>query len=228
MKKIIVLQISLLILFSGTLGGLLVGTDVYSDVQRKIVEELCLSCIKLKPNTIKEYKFETANGKDHPDFVIENLTDGPVILDYRITFCPGCNNLEEFVLSDVFKTSFPNPLEDDEYTEIPDLLYLKRQFKDTNVTYIHFNTGDENSLDVPINGKYEKSRDVYDTIGDGGNPMLVFITYGYNHGFIEPFYCTLYSVGSGNYEKDSEEIKGELLDLIYESIDLYYEHKGAH
>ena len=51
MKKMIALQITLLILFSGTLGGLITGTDVYNDVQRKIVTELCLSCIKLKPNT---------------------------------------------------------------------------------------------------------------------------------------------------------------------------------
>lgn len=221
-----VLQISLLILFSGALGGLLTGTDVYVDVQRKIVEELCLSCIKLKPNTIKEYRFLPV-GKSHPDFIIENLTKGPVILGYRITFCPGCNELEEFILSDVFNTSFPNPLADNENNEVPDLVYLERQFKDTNVTFIHFNTGDSSSLDVPIGGAFDKSRKVYDVIGDGGNPMLVFITYGYNHGFIEPHYCTLYSIGSGNYESDSKAIKEDLIDLINEAVDLYNEHQGA-
>ena len=213
-----IFQIIILLVFIVGFFTIFFTTDVYDEVQRKIVEELCLSCIKLKPNTIKEYIFETANGAPHPDFIIENLSKGPIILDYRITFCPGCIELENNVLSKVFNTSFPNPLEDDEDTEIPDLLYIEREFKNTNVTFIHFNTDDENSLDVPPDGIYAKSRDVYDVVGDQGNPMVVFITYGYNHGFIEPFYCTLYDI----------ESEKELLDLIYESVDLYNEHKEAH
>jgi hypothetical protein len=217
MKKLLVLQITLLIIFSGAIGGLLTQTEVYNDVFRKIVDELCLSCIKLKPNTIKEYRF-LPDSSLHPDFVIENLTKGPVILAYRITFCPGCIELEHNVLSKVFNTTFPDPLLDNENNEIPDLLYLEREFKNTNVTFIHFNTDDENSLDVPPDGIYAKSRHIYDIVGDAGSPMVVFITYGYNHGFIEPYYCTLYSI---------ESIQ-ECLDLIYESIDLYNEHKEAH
>jgi len=227
MKKMVALQITLIILFAGALGGLLTTTDVYQDVQRKIVEELCLSCIKLKPNTNIEYRF-LDDVDSHPDFIIENLSKGPVILDYRITFCPGCNELEEHILSDIFDASFPNPLADNENNEVPDLVYLERQFKDTNVTFIHFNTDDTNSLDVPVGGVFDKSRKIYDVIGDGGNPMLVFITYGYNDGTVEPYYSTIYSVGSGNYESDSKAIKEELVDLINEAVDLYNEHVEAH
>lgn len=227
MKKMLAINITLLIIFSGTLGSLLTQTDVYIDVQRKIVEELCLSCIKLKPFTKVEYRF-LPDGISHPDFIIENLTKGPILLDYRITFCPGCNDLEEYILSDVFYTEFPNPLADNDNNEVPDLLYLERQFKDTNFTFIHFNTGDTNSLDVPIGGVFDQSREVYDIVGDAGNPMLVFVTYGYNHGFIEPYYCTLYSIGSGNYAGDPEVIKEELVDLINEAVNLYNEHVGAH
>ena len=217
MKRIQILQIIIIFAFVVSFFNILFTTDVYDEVQRKIVEELCLSCIKLKPNTIKEYRFETANGVTHPEFILENLSKGPVILDYRITFCPGCEDLENNILSIVFNTSFPNPLQDDEETEIPDLLYIETEFKNTNVTFIHFNTDDEDSLDVPPDGIYAKSRNVYDVVGNQGNPMIVFITYGYNHGFIEPFYCTLY---------DIESVK-ELIDLIYESVDLYNEHKSA-
>ena len=217
MRRMQIFQIIMLFVFVISFFSIIFTTDVYDEVQRKIVEELCLSCIKLKPNTIKEYRFETANGARHPKFVLENLSKGPVILDYRITFCPGCEDLENNILSKVFNTSFPNPLEDDEGMEIPDLLYIEREFENTNVTFIHFNTDDENSLDVPPDGIYAKSRDVYDVVGDKGNPMIVFITYGYNHGFIEPFYCTLYDI----------ESEKELLDLIYESVDLYNEHKDA-
>ena len=217
MKKIQILQIIVLFIFIISFFSILSTTNVYNEVQTKIVETLCLSCIKLKPNTIKEYRFETADGAQHPDFILENLSKGPVIIDYRITFCPGCIDLENNVFSKVFNISFPNPLEDDEDTEIPDLIYLKKQFKNTNITFIHFNTDDNNSLDVPPNGVYAKSRNVYDIVGDEGNPMVVFITYGYNHGFIEPYYSTLYEITTPQ----------ELLELIYESINLYNEHKDA-
>jgi hypothetical protein len=226
MKKIIVVQITLLILFSGALGGMLVSTNVYDEVQRKIVIELCLSCIKLKPNTIKEYRFETANGKPHPDFIVENLSKGPVILDYRITFCPGCNYLEEFVLSKIFNYTFRDPLT---YPDDPDLLIVEKQFKGTNITFIHIHTGDIDSKDVPIDGIIDKSRNVYDNIGDAGNPMLVFITYGYNHGFIEPYYCTIYDFAPDYhlYETESYKYQNEVTELIHELVDLYNEHKGA-
>ena len=227
MKKMVAVQITFLILFAGAVGGMLTTTDVYKEVQRKIVEELCLSCIKLKPNTIKEYRF-LPTGQSHPDFILENLSKGPIVLDYRITFCPGCNDLEEYVLEDVFETTFPNPLSDNDNNEVPDLVYLEKEFQDTPVTFIHFNTGDSNSLDVPIGGEYDKSREIYDINGFGGNPMLVFITYGYSHGFIEPMYCTLYSVGSGNYKEEPEKIQAEFVDLINEAVDLYNEHVGAH
>ena len=217
MKIMQILQIIIIFAFVVSFFNILFTTDVYDEVQRKIVEELCLSCIKLKPNTIKEYRFETANGAPHPEFILENLSKGPIILDYRITFCPGCEDLENNILSKVFNTSFPNPLQDDEETEIPDLLYIETEFKNTNVTFIHFNTDDEDSLDVPPDGIYAKSRNVYDVVGDQGNPMVVFITYGYNHGFIEPFYCTVYDI----------ESEKELLNLIYESVDLYNEHKDT-
>ena len=224
MKKMQILQIIMFLLLVIIFFSVIIKTDVYDQVKRKIVEELCLSCIKLKPNTIKEYRFETANGAPHPDFVLENLSKGPVILDYRITFCPGCNELEEFILSKVFNYTFRDPLT---YPADPDLLHIEKEFDNTTVTFVHIHTGDENSKDVPIGGTFDKSRNVYDVVGDGGNPMLVFITYGYNHGFVEPFYSTLYGIGTQNYEEDQLEIKQDFLELIYESINLYNEHKEA-
>lgn len=224
MKKFLILQIILLLLFSSIFFILLTKTSVYNEVERKIVEELCLSCVKLKPNTIKEYRFETADGNPHPDFIIENLSKGPIVLDYRITFCTGCNELEEFVLSEIFNYTFRDPLT---YSDDPDLLTVNKEFKNTNVTFFHFHTGDLTSKDVPIDGVFDKSRNVYDIVGDEGNPMIVFITYGYHHGSIEPYYCTLYEIGSGDYENNPEEIKEEFLELLFESIELYNEHKKA-
>ena len=211
MNKIIAIQISLFVIFAGAFFGLLYDNEVYDDVERKIVEELCLSCVKLKPYTSKEFRF-LSDSNGHPDFILDNLTKGPVLLDYRITFCPGCEELEEHILSKVFDYSYPSD----------DLHVTDKEFKETTVTFIHMNT------DVfPRGSSIESSRSVYDIIGDEGNPMLVFITLGYNHGIIEPYYCTLYSLGSGNYEQDSTAIQKELTDLIYEMVDLYNEHYDA-
>ena len=224
MNKLIALKIIALILFSGTLGGLFFSSSVYDSVQVQIVETLCLSCIKLKPKTEIEYRFETQNGKSHPDFILKNLSYGPILLDYRITFCPGCDQLESKILSDVFNYTYEDPIEFD--VEKPDLFYKRLEFFNTTFTFIHINRKDENSLDVPIGGIISESRKVYDTLG-AGNPMLVFITYGYNQGIIEPMYSTMYGIGSENYEFDSENIKEELLDLIKESVDFYNNYKDA-
>lgn len=214
MKRMQIFQIIMLFLFVTSFFAVLFTTDVYDQVQRKIVEELCLSCVKLKPNTIKEYRFETANALPHPYFILENLSKGPVILDYRITFCPGCNELEEQILSKVFNYTFRDPLT---YPDDSDLLHVEKEFEGTTVTFIHIHTGDENSKDVPIGGIFDKSRDIYDVVGDQGNPMLVFITYGYDSGFVKPYYSTIYGV----------ETEEEFLELVYESVNLYNEHKGA-
>jgi len=77
MKKMIVIQISALLLISGGLGGMFLFTDVYEEVQSNIVLVLCLSCMKLEVNTIKEYTFETANDAPRPDGVVDTVTTGP-------------------------------------------------------------------------------------------------------------------------------------------------------
>ncbi len=207
MKKILVFQIVLFILFSGATAGLILNTDVYDDVQRKIVEELCLSCVKLKPDTEIEYIFETANNNPHPGFVLENLSYGPVLIAYRIDFCPGCDELEENLI-DVLNISF-RPY---------DVFYKHVLFDDENITFIHINTNQ-----VSEESDLYKSRVVYDTTGDRGNPMIVFITYGYNHGFIDPAYATLYGLKGDDFQKRNLELE----NYISESINLYNTHKDA-
>jgi hypothetical protein len=207
MKKILVLQITLFFVLLVALVGLFLKTDVYNDVQRKIVEELCLSCVKLEPDTKIEYRFDTADDNNHPDFVLDNLSFGPVILTYRIDFCPGCDELEENLI-EVLNISF-GPY---------DVFYKRFLFEGENITFIHINTNQ-----VSEESDFYKSRMVYDTIGDRGNPMIVFVTYGYNHGFIDPSYATLYGLKEENFQKRNLELK----NYISESITLYDTHQGA-
>ena len=62
MKKLLAVQISLLIIISVSFTGMLYYTDIYEITQGGIVEVLCLSCIKLYPMTSTEFTFETGTG----------------------------------------------------------------------------------------------------------------------------------------------------------------------
>jgi len=71
MKKMLAIQITALLPISGSLGGMLVFTDVYDEVNARIVSVLCLSCIKLEPKLDLDYRYDTVEGKNHPNFVLE-------------------------------------------------------------------------------------------------------------------------------------------------------------
>ena len=204
MEKKLAVSIALLIVFSGAGIGLLANTSVYNDVYNKIVTELCLSCVKLKPDTDIEYRIDTVNGKPHPDFVVENLSKGPVFITYRIDFCPGCDELEENLI-DVLDIDFgPN-----------DVFSKTLSLNDENFTFIHINTNR-----VEENTDLYNSRMVYDIVGDKGNPMMVFVTYNYNHGKGGISYATTYGLKEENVNK-VEERNEELISYIQDSIELY-------
>ena len=82
MKKSFIFQIIALFIVSGLLLGTLFASNAYEETRARIVEVLCLSCIKLEPKTIQEFTFYTVNNASHPYFVTENLTKGPVFLHY--------------------------------------------------------------------------------------------------------------------------------------------------
>lgn len=52
---------------------------------------LCLSCLGLDPKTVLDFRFDTANGEEHPDFVLTPLKNKPVFLDYSSDGCAACD-----------------------------------------------------------------------------------------------------------------------------------------
>ena len=203
MKKMMAVQVSLLIVVSGALGGMYVFTDVYDDVQNSIVSLICLSCIKLSPVSSSNFTFETANDKPHPSFVLDNLTKGPVFLAYRTDVCDYCDYMEP-LLMDIFDLEF----------EKQDVFYETVNFNGSNVTFIHINK-DHSSLEL------RDSHDIYDINGDRAVPMYTTITFGYDRGIIKPYYNTTYGVIDIDYS-DEERIE-VLTNLILSCIDLYDE-----
>ncbi len=206
MKKLLVIQVCAIVLISGSLAGIMTTTSVYDEVQSVIVSILCLSCIKLDPKTHLEFTFETANGQNHQEFILDNLSKGPVFLAYRTNPCEACDDMEP-IIQDIFGVHF----------EKEEIVIKTVSFDDTNVTFIHINL-DETTEDTQ---ELFDSFSIYDQDHFEAVPMFTIITLGYERGFINPFYASVY--GKLNLHND-EDRKQFLLNMISDGISLYNEN----
>lgn len=207
MSKILVIQVGIMILISGTLGGMLLYSDIYEDVYSKIVSVLCLSCLKLNPKTHLNFTFETANDEPHPDFVLDNLTKGPVFLHYRDDVCPGCDEMEP-IMKEIFGVNY----------SMEERFYKMVKFDNSNITFIHIN------LDHTDKEK-RNSFFIYDKDHIGGVPMFAIVTLGYDRNFVKPYYTT----GYGYLEKDTpEEAKEILIKVIKDAINIYDQNREGY
>ena len=207
MKKILAIQISALIIVSGSLGGMLAFTDVYDEVHSGIVSVLCLSCLKLDPKTKTDFTFETADGEPHPDFVLENLTKGVVFLHYSEDACPGCDIMYP-IIQDLFNITFGKK----------DTIHEIISFEDSDVAYFYTNV-DHTSEEM------ENSFPIYDKDHISGLPMFAIITLGYDKGIIRPYYTTIYgTLGLDN----NEDRFAFLTELMQDSIDIYNQNSEGY
>lgn len=207
MKKIVVLQISLFIVFAGSFVGMLAGTDIYSNIKSTIVDTTCFSCIKMDPVSEFVFTFKTLDDKPHPEFILENLTEkGPIFLAFRQDVCTACE-VTDPILIDIFNVEFGKK----------ELFYQIINYSGTNIVFYHIN------IDEP----YEKETEgfyVYDRDRREGVPMFVFITLGNNSGIIEPYYITAYStLGKDN----NAERKAYFHEMISTGIDFYKKNKES-
>ena len=207
MKKQTLLQITALLLVSGFLIGMFVTANVYEETKARIVDVLCLSCIKLEPKTIQEFTFVTANNAPHPSFVTENLTKGIVFLHYSEDVCAGCEVMFPIV-KQLFNIEF----------EKQDMFSETIVYGHANITYIYVNF--DHTIDV-----LEDSFPVYDKDDIEGLPMFTIVTLGYDHGVIRPYYTSLY--GTLNVPTD-EERASLLRELLTESIEMYEQNKAGY
>jgi hypothetical protein len=207
MRKMLALQITALLIVSGTLGGMFFVTDVYDEVRSRIVSVLCLSCIKLEPKTTQNFTFDTADNAPHPNLVLENLTKGPVFLHYSQDICAACEVMFPIV-KQIFNVEF----------EKQDMFWKKVAFDTSNITYIYINLDHTHKF-------LGDAFPVYDKDDIGGLPMFVVVTLGYDHGVIRPYYTTLY--GTLNVQTDNERAT-MLTEILQESIELYKQNKEGY
>ena len=207
MSKILVIQVGIMILISGSLGGMLLYTNVYEDVKSRIVSILCLGCLKLDPKIQMDFTFKTANGQSHPSFVLDNLTIGPVFLHYRDDVCEACDVMEP-IIKEIFGVNY----------SMKEQFSKTILFNGTNITFIHIN------IDHTTEEK-RKSFYIYYKEHLKAVPMFTIVTLGNNHGFIEPCYMTLY----GTLGKDTDEGRKEiLLKMINDAINIYEQNREGY
>jgi len=200
MKKIAVLQISLIIVISAAGVGMLAYTDVYEHIHGTIVSTLCLSCIKLDPVSRLDFVFETSNKEDHPLFVLENLTTGPIFIEYRSDVCEACDEMAPIV-KEIFEVTF----------EKEDTLYEKVNYNSSIIHFYHINLDHATDLQ-------KDSFPIYDKDKRQGVPMFVIITVNYNRGTIQPCYTAAYGTVGQKTEDGRKEF---LLDMINDGLRLY-------
>jgi len=205
-----VLQVTALLLVSGSLAGMLAFTPVYNEVRSGIVLVLCLSCLKLEPKTVAEFTFETVNNQQHPGFVLENLSKGPVFLHYSGDSCAGCDVMYP-VIKDLFSIEFGKQ----------DMFHTLVSFDNSTIAYIYVNI--HHSTNELVN-----AQQIYDKDHVGGIPMFTVITLGYDHGDVKPKYTTLYgTLAAYGCNTDAQRLT-YLRELMEESLEMYSQNQEGY
>ena len=207
MNKFRVIQIMAILLIAGDLVGMWIVTDVYDEVEDRILRVLCLSCIKLDPKTDQAFTFNTVDDVEHPSFVVENLTKGLVFLHYTEDVCHACDVMLP-VINDFFDTNIEKM---DEFSATLD-------FMGSTVTIIYINIDHREEY-------YNEPFYTYDKDNIGGLPMFTIITLGYDKGVVIPYYTSLY--GTLALETDEERID-LLTEVFTEAIDIYNQNSDGY
>ncbi len=206
MKKMIVVKLALVVLITIGIADMALEYGTYDDIHNTIVSTLCLSCIKLDPVSRLDFVFETGNGEEHSEFVLENLTEAILFIEYRSDVCKACDDMAP-IIKDIFKVKF----------EKEDTLYKMVNYSGTKVNFYHINLDHATQLQ-------KDSFPIYDKDQIKGVPMFVVITVKYDRGTIKPCYTAAY--GTLGLETD-EERKEMVESLIEDGIKLYEQnHEG--
>jgi len=204
MNKKLIAGIIVLSIISIGIGEMIVEHDTWNLIHGTIVSTLCLSCIKLDPVSRLEFVFETGNGENHPEFILENLTTGIVFLEYRSDVCKACDDMAP-IIKEIFNLKF----------EKEETLYEKIDYQthhdETIVHFYHINL--DHATQEQFNSFY-----IYDKDQVSGVPMFVVLTVNYDRGTIKPCYTYAYgTLGKETYDERKEMV----LSLIEDGLNLY-------
>jgi thiol-disulfide isomerase/thioredoxin len=210
MKKMFAVQVAAILIVSGALAGMFAFTPAYFEVRNGIVLVLCLSCLKLEPKAISEFTFETVDDVPHPEFILENLSKGPVVLFYSGDACAACDVMYP-VIKELLSVEFGKQ----------DMFFDRVIFEGTQISYIYINI--HHTID-----ELRNSQKIYDKDAIGGIPMFTIVTLGYEKGIVRPKYTSLYgTLVSLGYNTDTERV-AFLQEILRDSINMYNDNKAGY
>lgn len=207
MKKMIVVKLALVVLITIGIADMALEYGTYDDIHNTIVSTLCLSCIKLDPVSRLDFVFETGNGEEHSEFVLENLTEAILFIEYRSDVCKACDDMAP-IIKEIFNLKF----------EKEDTLYKRVDYLDTIVNFYHINLDHATQIQ-------KDSFSIYDKDQVGGVPMFVVITVKYDRGIIKPCYTNAY----GTLGKETDAERKEMVEgLIEDGLTLYEQNSEGY
>ena len=190
-----IVQLTVFLILIVSTIGMIAFTDVYSGIKSSIVDKTCLSCIGMDPVTSKIFDPLEQNS----EFVIENLSKGPVFIAYRDIVCSSCDDLEPKI-KEILDVEFG---EKETYFDIIN-------YSGSPICFLHINLGVENE------GPLYDSFYLYDKDKRNVVPMMVMITLGKEGDSVKPHYLTAY----GDKPKDFI-----VNDIIIPAIKNYNKYK---
>ncbi|MBN1861202.1 MAG: hypothetical protein JW840_07055 [Candidatus Thermoplasmatota archaeon] len=210
MKKMFAIQVTALLLLSGALAGMFAFTPVYVEVRDGIVLVLCLSCLKLEPKSISEFTFETVGGAPHPEFILENLSQGPIVLFYSGDACAACDVMYP-IIKQLLSVEFGKQ----------EMFFERVNFEGTQISYIYVNIHHTSE-------ELRESQSIYDKDSISGIPMFTIVTLGYDNGIVRPKYTSLYgTLTSIGYSTDAERLTF-LQDVLRDSVNMYNDNEAGY
>jgi thiol-disulfide isomerase/thioredoxin len=182
------------------IGFIVIGTAAGSyGTLRDLMEAPCLGCLGLYPNIELDFTFETLDDKDHPDWILDELEDGPVFIEFTQNDenCPPCKRMRPYV----------HDLNEEYNDEVV--------FFIININEHEIARSFEGETEVESSYNQEPIYHVYDIglIAGGviATPTYIIITLNDDFGTVKPYFA----VGYGEFtEEDAEKTAESLAEAL--------------
>lgn len=172
-------------------------------VLKELMGAPCLGCLGLYPNVDLEFGFDTVENREHPDFILEALKDGPVFIEFTQNDenCPPCARMRPYI----------EDLEED-YNE--NVVFYIININEKEITKMFKNDKDINSISDSEAHEIFKVYDRGNIVGGGmATPTFIILTYDQDeNGNIRPSFAVAYGEFVEESAKKTDERLQESLD----------------
>jgi len=192
-----------------TIGGVAGNYNKLQD----LMAAPCLGCLGLYPNVELEFTFDTVDGKDHADFVLDRLPDAPVFIEFTQNDenCPPCKRMRPYIAE----------LED-EYSE-----HVAFYIINVNENEVYKEFKNDAQTDSILDSEEQDIYSIYDIKkivgGPVATPTYIIVTIDMDDsGKVRPSFA----VGYGEFvEEDAKKTKEGLAEALEYALALHHHYR---